>query len=338
MIPPQASAHDASAANSEILSSLEAWRQRVAGAGIACKAVAFRAGDTAVEVDFIHQEQKDLQTGRDANLPTRGPLATNPRPYPQFSSVTLINSLTNSDYDALQAQLRRRIARSQWQVSYTFSKSLSSADISSVGGGAYIGGIQDYFNLTADKSPSGFDIRHRLSVAAIYDLPFLKNAKMGVVRTLLGGWQLGTIITEQTGFGASMGGSGDTTGTGVGSRLTVVPGQSVNVPNPNRDKWFNTAAFMNTPLGQWGNNARIPIHLPGMNNVDASATKNFRFRERANVQFRAEFFNFFNHVNLGAPGTSLQAPNTFGRITSASQGAGVATDGRVIQLGLKAQF
>ena len=82
-------------------------------------------GDTAVEIDFIHQAQKDLQTGRDANLPARLPLATNPRPYPQFSSVTLINSLTGSTYDALQAQVRRRIKRSTWQISYTFSKAIS---------------------------------------------------------------------------------------------------------------------------------------------------------------------------------------------------------------------
>jgi hypothetical protein len=72
--------------------------------------------------------------------------------------------------------------------------------------------------------------------------------------------------------------------------------------------------------------------------VDASATKNFRIRERSNFQFRAEFFNFFNHVNLGTPGLSLQAPNTFGRITTSSQGAGVANDGRVVQFALKVQF
>jgi hypothetical protein len=112
----------------------------------------------------------------------------------------------------------------------------------------------------------------------------------------------------------------------------------VKISNPSRDKWFNTAAFMDATPGQWGNNSRMPIHLPGLNNVDASATKNFRFGERANVQFRTEFFNFFNHVNLGAPGTDLHAPNTFGRITSASQGAGVSVDGRVIQFGLKLQF
>jgi hypothetical protein len=95
---------------------------------------------------------------------------------------------------------------------------------------------------------------------------------------------------------------------------------------------------MDTPLGQWGNNSRMPIHLPGMNNVDASASKNFRFREAANVQFRAEFFNFFNHVNLGTPGLDLHTPNTFGVITSSSQTAGIPNDKRIIQFGLKLQF
>ena len=88
-----------------------------------------------------------------------------------------------------------------------------------------------------------------------------------------------------------------------------------------------------------GNAAREEIHLPGMNNVDFSAVKNFRIRERNNFQFRAEFFNFFNHVNLGAPGLNLQAPNTFGVITTSVQGAaGVPNDGRVIQFALKYQF
>ena len=82
-------------------------------------------GETSLEVDLIHQAQKDLQTGRDANLPAQGPLATNPRPYRQFSSVTLINSLTDSNYDALQAQLRRRFKGSTWQVSYTLAKAIS---------------------------------------------------------------------------------------------------------------------------------------------------------------------------------------------------------------------
>jgi hypothetical protein len=56
------------------------------------------------------------------------------------------------------------------------------------------------------------------------------------------------------------------------------------------------------------------------------------------VQFRAEFFNFFNHVNLGAPGLNIRAPDAFGRITSASQGPGAPNEARVIQFGLKFLF
>ncbi len=298
------------------------------------------------DIGYVGSKGTRLTEGFDGNRPIQVvvpgagvPSIRSRRPFQGYDSLPVYKSIGNSTYHALQTKIERRMASGLSVLgSYTFSKALSSADISSVGGGAYLGGIQNYFNLAADKAPAGFDIRHRLSVAAIYDLPFFTHAQMAAVRTLLGGWQLGTIITEQTGFASTMGGTGDTTGTGVGSRLSVVPGQSVTVANPNRDKWFNTAAFMDTPLGQWGNNSRMPIHMPGMNNIDASATKNFRFKESANLQFRAEFFNFFNHVNLGAPGTDLHAPNTFGRITSASQGAGVSTDGRVIQFGLKLMF
>jgi len=150
------------------------------------------------------------------------------------------------------------------------------------------------------------------------------------VKTILGGWQVGTIITEQTGFASTLAGAGDTTGTGVNSRVSVVPGQSAVVAGPTRDRWFNTAAFFQTLPGGFGTASRMPIHLPGLNQVDFSAVKNFRFGEVASLQFRAEFFNFFNHVNLGAPGLDVRAPNTFGRINSSVQGAGPRSDGKDI--------
>jgi len=120
----------------------------------------------------------------------------------------------------------------------------------------------------------------------------------------------------------------------------MVPGQEPILPRSQRTTahWFNTAAFTTTPGGQWGNASRSPIRLPGYNNVDASATKNFRFRESANVQLRVECFNFFNHVNWGAPGTNRNTPNTFGVITTSSLGAGWTNEKRVLQFGLKLQF
>jgi len=76
-----------------------------------------------------------------------------------------------------------------------------------------------------------------------------------------------------------------------------------------------------------------------LNQVDFSATKNFRFLESHQVQFRAEFFNFFNHVNLGSPGLNIRDPANFGRVTSTVQGAaGMPGDARIVQFGLKYSF
>jgi hypothetical protein len=241
----------------------------------------------------------------------------------------------------LQAKVERRVVNGLSVLgAYTWSKSLSNADISSVGGGSFLGGIQDYMNLGASRSYSVFDIPHRLSVSALYDLPLFNSAR-GLTRTILGGWQLGTIVTEQTGFAAALSNVVDTTGTGIASRPNAVAGQNPMLDRSQRTRarWFNTAAFAFPTPGRFGTAAREPIHLPGFNQVDASATKNFRFRESQVVQFRAEFFNFFNHVNLGAPGLNIVDPNNFGRVTSTSQGAaGMPGDARVIQFGLKYRF
>jgi hypothetical protein len=172
-------------------------------------------------------------------------------------------------------------------------------------------------------------------------VPWFRNSKNGVTRALLGGWQLSTIITEQTGFAAAIARNVDTTGTGIASRVDMVEGQDPMLPRDQRtrDRWFNTSAFTLAKPGQFGNAVRQPIHLPGLNQVDASAVKNFRFHETHTLQFRAEFFNFFNHVNLGAPGLNLRDPNTFGRVISTVQGAGgMPGDSRVIQFGLKYNF
>jgi hypothetical protein len=173
----------------------------------------------------------------------------------------------------------------------------------------------------------------------LYDIP--TPGLSGPANYILGGWQLGAIVTAQTGFASSLSGVGDTTGTGVSSRPSVVAGQDAILSHDerSRERWFNTNAFFVTPLGQFGNAMRQPIYLPGMDNVDFSAVKDFRIIEGHTLQFRAEFFNLFNVANLGAPGLAVTNPATFGVITTASQGAaGVPNEGRVVQFGLKYRF
>src|SRR5436309_145778 len=300
------------------------------------------------DVGYVGSKGTNLTASYDGNRPVAivapgpdVPSIASRRPFQGFDNISVTKSIANSTYHSLQTKAERRVGKGLSVLgAYTWSKSLSNSDISSVGGGSFLAGIQDYMNLAADRSYSVFDIPHRLSVSAIYDLPLFNSAR-GVTRTVLGGWQLGTIVTEQTGFAAALSSVVDTTGTGIASRPNSVAGQKPMLDRSQRTRarWFNTAAFTFPTPGQFGSAPREPIHLPGFNQVDFSATKNFRFRESQVVQFRAEFFNFFNHVNLGAPGLNIRDPDNFGRVTSTSQGAaGMPGDARVIQFGLKYAF
>jgi hypothetical protein len=306
-------------------------------------------GKVFYDIAYVGSKGTNLPYSFDGNRPVNVvnpsapgvPSLASRRPYQGFAGITATKAIGNSTYHSLQMKAERRLASGfSFLGAYTWSKALSAQDASTVGGGWYTGNVQDILNLAGDKSPAAFDLRHRFSMALIYNLPLFANARNGAVKALLGGWQVNAIVTEQTGFASTISTIGDTTGTGVGSRVNVVNGQRAELSRGerSRSRWFNTAAFAMPAMGTWGNATRNPIHLPGLNNIDLAANKNFRFSERTNLQFRAEMFNFVNHVNLGAPGLSLLAPNTFGVITSSSQGPGATGDQRIIQLGLKLQF
>ncbi|MBL8210176.1 MAG: TonB-dependent receptor [Bryobacterales bacterium] len=305
-------------------------------------------GSIYFDIGYVGSKGTNLTVGYDGNRPIQ---VVNPtqvttsvtarRPFQGFDRISVVKSIGNSTYHGLQMKAERRVSRGFSILgAYTWSHSLSNGDISSVGGGAYLAAIQDYFNLASERADSVFDIRHRLSTAAIYDVPLFNSSPSRAVKALLGGWQLGTIITAQTGFAASLSGGRDTTGTGVISRLDVVPGQDPMLPRDQRTRtrWFNTAAFAQPVNGSFGTAQRHPIHLPGLVQVDASATKNFRFHESHQIQLRVEMFNAMNHVNLGAPGLNILDAVNFGRVTSTSQGAGASNDARVVQFGLKYTF
>ncbi len=301
--------------------------------------------DLYVDIGYVGAKGTGLTASFDGNRPLQvivpGPAVAPRRPFRGFDNINVTKSIANSIYHSLQLKFERRVASGLSLLGvYTWGKSISNADISSVGGGTFLAGIQDYMDLRGSRSPSIFDIAHRFSVGAVYEMPLLKSSP-APTRALLGGWQFGTYITEQTGFGAALSGVVDTTGTGVASRPNAVAGQKAMLPRDQRTRarWFNTAAFALPTAGSFGSAPRLPLHLPGLNQVDFSAMKNFRFRESHRVQLRAEFFNFFNHVNLGAPGTNIRDPANFGRVTSTVQGAaGMPGDARVVQFGLKYYF
>ncbi len=267
-------------------------------------------GQTSLEVDLIRQEQKDLQTGRDANLPARGPLATNPRPYPQFSSVTLINSLTNSSYDALQAQLRKRFKGTTWQVSYTLSKAISDNTNDNASTNTDPWGTFGNDDRGLDEN----DRRQSLSVSAIAPLPW--------------GIQMSTILSLRN-----------------GNPWDVTAGVDLDRDGNNQDR---PAGLVKNSGGREneGNLAIInafrasrslaPITMEQLARtsadkvVDLRATKMFQVGGRSRFEVFLEAYNVLNSVNFENPS---------GVITSGSFATyATARDARQIQWGARIQF
>jgi len=274
----------------------------------------------------------DPRTPGLASLNARRPSALFPR------AVTADKSVGNSIYHSLQVKGERRLGNGlTFLTAYTWSKSISGPnDIGGqVGGGFYIGSVQDIYNLRGERSVSGFDLTQRATATVLYDIPFFKGLH-GFGKAALNGWQASTIVTAQSGFPTPISSNLDTTGTGVISRPNQIANGNLAADQRTWQKWFNTAAFTQAAFGAFGTSPRTnAIRLPGLVNMDFSISKRVTFMERRAFEFRAEFFNLLKHYNPDPQtvDTNLNSA-TFGSVGGGVQG--IAT--RVTQLGAKLHF
>ena len=180
---------------------------------------------------------------------------------------------------------------------------------------------------------------HSFSVATTYELPFLKENRW------LGGWQFNQATIIQSGLPFNVGYNDS------GADRDAGPGRPNLIGNPdgpkNRDEWFNAApigdpnsAFGRPAAGTFGNLPRNALRGPGYWRVDASLFKKFRVMEDQELEVRLEAVNFFNHVNLGNPDSTIGVPGNpnanAGRITSTANFG--ADPQRNFQFALKYRF
>jgi hypothetical protein len=195
------------------------------------------------------------------------------------------------------------------------------------------------FNRGIEWSVDPTDVAQRLVLSGVYELPFgagrAVNGSSRLANTFIGGWQINTVTTVQSGLPLVVRGANNFLADRPNST-----GSSAHLDARTSDRWFDTAAFVNPPDFTYGNLGRtLPdARNPGVFNIDFSVVKNTTLREGVRLQFRAEAFNAMNHVNLGFPNaTFVPGPDgrnrsaTFGTITS-------ARDPRMLQLGLKLIF
>jgi Carboxypeptidase regulatory-like domain/TonB-dependent Receptor Plug Domain len=254
--------------------------------------------------------------------------------FPALGDINTQATIGNSSYNALQINLTRRFIHGfQFGAAYTWSHAI---DNSPDAYDSYSGSVVDYRDLAAERASSDYDMRNRLVLSGLYALPFGRGQQFGgnwnsFTDAVLGGWQTNLIFTAQSGtpFDVLCGQENPEV------RCDLVGNPSAGVSGLYA---FNPAAFAPVPTSSNGTaigpgtTPRNYLTGPGFTDVDFSVFKNFKFGERVNTQFRAEFFNLFNTPHFVQPDYNFTDGN-FGKQTST-----LLSSERQIQFALRVSF
>jgi hypothetical protein len=157
--------------------------------------------------------------------------------------------------------------------------------------------------MQCELALSNFNVAHRLTSSVLYSLPFGRGRKYlnnnVFTDALLGGWQISSIVSLQTGSPLTVNSGADLSNTGIGTDRPNATGATVALPRGQQDpqRFFNIRAFVLEPFGTLGNVGRNTLIGPGIINFDFAASKDFRIREGHQLEFRFEAFNAPNHPN-----------------------------------------
>jgi len=240
------------------------------------------------------------------------------RPYgPVFSSIEAQATVWTSNYNSLQTSVTKRAGHGLTLLAaYTYSKSIDTISTPQAfrnADGQQTGAMNNY-DLKLDRGPSAFDATHRLVVSYEWDLPRWRGDSAFANR-VLSDWSVLGIYSIQSGLPFTV---LDPTDPSVDGNTNDRPNLVGNPGLANRSilEWFNTAAFQRVPIGDgYGDAGRNDLRGPRSNNFDFSMVKKFVLKESANLEYRAEFFNLFNHPQFANPISDITSPN-FGQIIS----------------------
>jgi hypothetical protein len=254
----------------------------------------------------------------------------------QHAFLELATNDGNTDYNALELSLKRAFVHGlMYQVSYTWSHNMANFVDNLTGGST----PQNAYDYGQEMSNSQQDVRHRFVGSAAWALPVGRGGLVlnndGVASKLIGGWQANAIVSLQTGipFDVTASDLSDT-----GSNHAAYPncvGDPFAGASKNRSQYagsnapgffINVDAFTQPGLGTFGSCRPRAWHGPGIEQEDLSLFKSFPLGEERKFEFRAEFFNAFNHPSFANPSASISAPGAFGKSTATT------TNSRQIQL------
>jgi hypothetical protein len=267
---------------------------------------------------------------------------------PNFNAILLYGDPGKTNYNSFQVKAETKTAKNGLYalIAYTYSRTYDNGLSDGLGSEL----SAPYFPLPnwqkLDWGLSQINLDNSFTGSVIYDLPFGKGKVFGndwnpVTNTLLGDWQLTLIERVSSGFPVPLIDSdnfesGTTFNAGGNdnnfNRPDQVKGCNPYKANHGMHQWINAACFVAPAAGELGDAARVPVVGPDFVNSDVSVIKDFPLaREGMGLNFRAEFFNLFNHPEFSSPVNDINAAG-FGAVNS------TVNNPRLIQLALKLTF
>ena len=266
----------------------------------------------------------------------------NARPFPQLAQIFVTTNSAYSNANALNVRGERKLANGlALLVAYRWMKSL---DIDTQSGTST--DVSRTACRPCNYGPSDIDIRHRFVASPVWELPIGKNKRFfsnagRLGNMAAGGWSVSSITTFQTGPVGNVTPTNSTADSGFNAHYgdcnLLGPGKQYASGNlrHNGMEWLNAADFGNPAPNYFGDCGRNTFHGPGLNNWDIAVMKDFSFTESVRMQFRAEFFNAFNHAQFDMPNATTIDNNAqnpaFGVVTAAERP-------RVVQFALKLNY
>jgi hypothetical protein len=309
---------------------LHIWRRNVNRNDVpdnqACRGTACDGSSASARLQIARAGMNIASPVPGIGVQNQGQLIADNRLLRNIGTVNTDESNGNSTYHAMQLWLNRRFSeRLAFQVAYTWGHAISDVSLTS-----FTNSTSDPFNFAADKGDADLDRRHTFVSNLVYELPgFQRWGK--TAHYILGNWQVNGIASY---FGATpidviTGVNTIGTASAVGQRPNYT-GAPLYLNTNDSTRHLNPAAFATPAAGQLGTLGKGSVRGKAITNIDLSFAKNWRFKERYNIQFRTEFFNLLNTANFVGFDTDLRNAS-FGTLNTAQAA-------REIQLGIKFNF
>ena len=267
---------------------------------------------------------------------------------PNFNAIILFGDVGKTHYNSLQVKAETKTPKHGLYalLAYTYSRTYDNGLTDGLGSelSAPYFPLPNWENL--DWSLSQINLNHSFTGSILYDLPFGRGKTFGsgwndVTNSFLGNWQVTLIERISSGFPVplidSSNLSGTTFNTGGNDNNFNRPNQVAGCNTHAADhsaphyQWINASCFTAPAPGELGNAARVPVAGPDFVNSDFSVIKQFQLPRELGLNFRAEFFNLFNHPEYGSPIADINAPG-FGSVNS------TVNNPRLVQFALKLSF